>query len=174
MIFRKAKAVARLLKEMDYGVSLACRTTETGQSAVLRARRAKGHVYIERGFQIMDRKGAAEAMDLPEIPTIVDSSSMAVAKLVKLCMVPNEALDVLAEQIPSPRIISPAEQHAALQVARRGRQERREKEQAHLHRLSSWLADNCPDYDTLTKAEKERARKTACEALYSSQTPLAA
>lgn len=173
-IFRKAKAVARLVKQMDYGVSLSCRTTAAGHSAVLRARRVMGHVYIERGFQIQDRDGAGEPLGLAELPTIIDRDDIAVAKLVKLCMVPNEALDILALQIPAPRIITPGEQHAALQVARHGRRDRNDEGQAHLQRLSSWLADNCPDYDTLTKTEKERVRKTACEALYSPKSSLAA
>ena len=167
-IFRKAKAAGRLIREMGYGVSLVCHTTDTGHSAILRARRTSGHVYIERGFQILDHEGADTPLGLEEFPTIVDDGDMPVSKLVKLCMVPNEALDVLSEKIPSPRIISIGEQYAALQVARRGREERRQKEQAHLRRLDAWLAENCPDYGDLTKTEKERVRRRAVDEIYGS------
>jgi hypothetical protein len=165
-IFRKAKAVARLVKQMDYGVSLSCRTTAAGHSAVLRARRVMGHVYIERGFQIQDREGAGEPLGLAEFPTIIDRDDIAVAKLVKLCMVPNEALDILALQIPAPRIIPPGEQHAALQVARHGRRDRNDEGQAHLQRMNTWLAQHCPDYGTLTRTAKEKVRQRACMDLY--------
>lgn len=166
MIFRKAKAVAHLLKQMDYGVDLRCRPTDTGHSAVLRARRVKDHVYIERGFQLLDHENADDPLDLVEFETIVDSDEMPVAKLVKLCLVPNEALDVLAEQIPAPRIITRDEQHAALQVARKGRQDHKEREQAHLQRMDAWIALHCPDFGALTSREKKEVRRRAAQDLY--------
>lgn len=166
MIFRKAKAVARVLKQMDYGVSLVCRTTEAGQSAILRARRVKGHVYIERGVQLLDQEGADEPLGFVEFPTIVDSDDLTIAKLVKLCAVPNEALDILAGQIPSPRIITPGEQHAALQAARQERREHKEQELAHRQRMDAWLARHCPDFGSLTSREKKEVRRRACQDLY--------
>lgn len=165
-IFRKAKAVARLVRNMDYGASVICRSTEAGHVALFRARRTHGHVYIERGFQLVDGAHADAPASLSEFPTIVDDGSMSVAKLVKLCMVPNEALDYLAEQVPAPRIISPDEQREALEVARSGRQERRDKEVAHLRRLDAWLSRNCPHYGSLTRTEKEKVRQQACMELY--------
>lgn len=165
-IFRKARAAARRLKAMDYWVDLSCHPTSFGNSAYLRVRRSRDEVWIERGFRLSDHPVGEFRQATDDYPTIIYDDSLSVSDLVNRCMISDADLDRRVAEVRAKREREDTQRQAETAVAQQELADRRAAEAAHIERLNAWLADNCPEYASMSQTDRKKVRKRANAEIY--------
>lgn len=165
-IFEKAAAAADHMRTIGYHVEITTHPTSYGISAYITASLSKDGVSITRGFRLSDHDVGDRRKAQDDFLTIIDGSDLTVDALIERLTIDASTLDELAKEAAAKRAKQAATKAEEDAKAEAEKDARRAEEAAHIERLNTWLAENCPEYDGLNKTEKKKARKRANAALY--------
>lgn len=159
------------MRRLGYGVEITTHPTNYGNSVYVSASLAKDGVGITRGFRLSDHEVGDRRKAQDDFPTIIDGRDVTVESLIGRLHIDTGKLDDLAAEAADRKARIAAADAERKAHAEAEKEARRAEEAAHIERLQAWLAEHCPEYETLNKTEKKKVRKQANVALYSQSSP---